>query len=143
MKEKELLTRIQLKASALGARLFRNNVGQGWIGKSTFYSVASKVNIRPGDVVIRGARRFHAGLCKGSSDLIGFVPVEITEDMVGQKFAVFLAIEGKTGKDKLRPEQVDFVNLVNNMGGRAVVLRDPELINNEIMGIKVTAGGKT
>ena len=36
------------------------------------------------------------GLCKGSSDLIGFKEVVIDESHIGQKLAVFTSIEVKT-----------------------------------------------
>lgn len=57
--------------------LFRNNVG-------LFH------------VLERGRKRvIKTGLCKGSSDLIGYTERIITPDMVGQKIAVFTAIEVK------------------------------------------------
>ena len=142
MKEPELLKRIQLIATEMGARLFRNNIGKGWIGKSVIINSSQQVYVNPGDVVIRNARRFHAGLGKGSCDLIGWTPVIITEEMVGQKFAIFTGVEGKTGRLKATAEQNDFIHTVNNSGGRAVIIRDnPELIRSEIENIKNTAGG--
>jgi hypothetical protein len=64
------------------------------------------------------------GLCKGSSDLIGWTPVTITEDMVGKKIAVFTAIEvklNKNGKYKATDLQKAFISAVNNAGGFAGV----------------------
>lgn len=62
------------------------------------------------------------GLCKGSSDLIGWRTVTVTPDMVGQKLAVFVAIEVK---DKGRPtqEQLSFVKAVRDAGGLGGVAR--------------------
>lgn len=62
------------------------------------------------------------GLCKGSSDLIGWRSVTVTPDMVGQKLAVFVAIEVK---DKGRPtqEQLAFVKTVRDAGGLAGIAR--------------------
>lgn len=51
------------------------------------------------------------GLCKGSADLIGIY------------LGKFLAIEVKTSKEKLKPEQVDYLNVVRNNGGIAGVAR--------------------
>ena len=67
-------------------RMFRNNVGQ--IGGLSF------------------------GLCAGSSDLIGFQSLTITTEMVGQKIAVFTAIEVKTQKGKVSPAQTKFIEMV-------------------------------
>lgn len=62
------------------------------------------------------------GLCKGSSDLIGWRTTTITPDMVGQRLAVFVAIEVK---DKGRPtaEQLAFVKAVRDAGGLAGIAR--------------------
>lgn len=62
------------------------------------------------------------GLCKGSSDLIGWRTVTVTQDMVGQKVAVFTAIEVK---DKGRPtqDQLAFIKAVRDAGGLAGVAR--------------------
>ena len=63
------------------------------------------------------------GLCKGSSDLIGFRSITITPDMVGQKIAVFSAIEVKD-KGKATVEQKNFINIINNAGGYAGVAKN-------------------
>lgn len=62
------------------------------------------------------------GLAKGSSDLIGWKSVEVTPDMVGQKLAVFVALEIK---DKGRPtkEQKKFISVVQAAGGFAGIAR--------------------
>lgn len=64
------------------------------------------------------------GLCKGSSDLIGWTPVKITPDMVGSSLAVFTAIEVKAPGEKLRPEQKNFINAVIHSGGIAACVFD-------------------
>jgi hypothetical protein len=63
------------------------------------------------------------GLCKGSADLIGWRTVTITPDMVGQQVAVFTSIEVKTPTGKLRPEQQQWLNVVQANGGIAGVAR--------------------
>ena len=63
------------------------------------------------------------GLCKGSSDLIGFRSITITPDMVGQKIAVFSAIEVKD-KGKATVDQRNFINIINNAGGYAGVAKN-------------------
>ena len=53
------------------------------------------------------------GLCKGAADLIGII----------KPSGRFLAIEVKTARGKLRPEQANFLRLVESSGGVAGVAR--------------------
>jgi hypothetical protein len=99
-----------------GCRLFRNNVGTAWTGSPL-------IKQPDGSVTLRNARPLHAGLCKGSSDLIGFKPVTITPEMVGRTVAVFTAIEVKTPKGKPTPEQLHFLKRVKELGGIAGIAR--------------------
>ena len=116
MKEQQIQTRWLLNISRRpDVRMFRNNVGTGWQGQ-----VVSK---ELGAVVIQNARPLHAGLCVGSSDLIGWKTVTITPDMVGQQVAVFVAAEVKTATGRLTGEQQNFLNKVRDAGGLAVVIR--------------------
>lgn len=94
---------------------FRANVGNGWIGEAT--------KLPNGDVLIRNARPFTTGLPPGFSDLFGFVPVEITPEMVGQTLAVFVAMEVKTKTGRVSPQQTAFLRAVNDNGGRSGVTR--------------------
>lgn len=100
---------------ALGrdAVLFRNNVGTAWTGDVNRLST--------GDILIKNPRPFHAGLCKGSSDLIGWRSVTITPEMVGQQIAVFCAVEVKDGKGRPTKEQVHFINTLVKAGGLGCV----------------------
>lgn len=65
------------------------------------------------------------GLAKGSADLIGLVTIEITGDMVGQKFGRFLSVEIKTEAktSKLSDEQVIWKKTIADRGGIAEVFR--------------------
>ena len=121
MKETNISKLIQIRASELGMRLLRNNVGKAWIGEA--------VPVGGGDVIIKNARRFHAGLGAGSSDLIGWAPVKITPEMVGKTVAVFLAVEVKRPKKNPTAEQVEFMDAVKKSGGYAMVARDPDDID--------------
>ncbi len=114
MGETELQQRIRLHyGTRSDLRLFRNNVGQ--------------CHAADGRVV-----RF--GLCQGSSDLIGFTSVEITPEMVGQRVAVFTAVEVKTPRGRVKPEQQKFIDLVNAAGGRAGVARSVEDVEKILEG---------
>lgn len=113
----ELIIPILLRASEMGARLFRQNVGQAWVGKV----------IRQGhQVMVAEARPFHAGLCVGSSDVIGITPVVVTPDMVGKTVGIFTAYEMKTGKLKTTKQQDGFLAMVRRLGGIAKVVRSPD-----------------
>jgi hypothetical protein len=107
--------------------MFRNNVGMAWTGR-----VVRNTN---GSITIHDPRPLDAGLCKGSSDLIGWTPVTVTPDMVGQRLAVFTAIEVKGPKGKTSPEQTNFIDRVKIDGGIAGVARsadDATQITNQL-----------
>ena len=66
------------------------------------------------------------GLCEGSADLIGYTTVEITPDMVGQRIAVFAAVEVKSATGRLTPAQRAFLDHIQAAGGRAGIARSIE-----------------
>ena len=124
-KEGNIQTEILMDMSKAGSTVFRQNVGKGWVGRSeVFRKVTRRMEtFNPGDVLIRNARVLHAGLCVGSSDVIGWTPVTITADMVGQTVAVFTAVEVKTATGKPSEEQERFIAAVQRRGGRAGIAR--------------------
>jgi len=93
MKETNILKETMMEASKLGLVIFRNNVG-----------VLMDKNGRP----------VHFGLCKGSSDLIGWI----------RDTGHFVAIECKAGNAKPRPEQQIFLDMVAKSGGFSCVIND-------------------
>lgn len=118
----------QLLATRLGARLWRMNVGFGWIASPQDTHKATKpvrVLMQPGDVLLRQARPFRAGV-EGMSDNGGFVPVVITPEMVGQTVAVSLWVEDKQGSGRPSIEQKAFIGFLRRMGGRAGVSRSDD-----------------
>jgi len=102
---------LQLKASKMGARLWRNNVGVLFDDRG--------VPIRYG--LCNETSQENKNL--KSSDLIGITPVTITPDMVGRTVGVFTAYECKkegwyyTGNNREKA-QLAFINLVQQLGGR-------------------------
>lgn len=90
-----------------GLRLFRNNVGA--------------MRDPTGRLVT-------FGLCKGSSDLIGWRSVTVTPDMIGQRIAIFTALEIKApgGTHRVTAEQHTFLRVVEEAGGLAGVARSPD-----------------
>ncbi len=107
--------RIQLMASSLGARIFRSNVGEGWIGKAIFFSKPAKIEVYPGDVIIRKAKRIHFGLHNGQGDYLGF-----------SKDGRFISVELKTETGKIREEQIAWRDAVIKSGGIAGIVRTEE-----------------
>lgn len=105
MAEIDLMRRIQVAASQDGDRLFRNNVAEAWVGVFA--------GRRPdGTVVLKNARPLHAGLCIGSSDLIGF-----------RSDGKFIAIEVKSLTGTASPEQLQFIETVQKFNGLAGIAR--------------------
>lgn len=116
MKETNIMRLIMIAVSRLpGVRIFRNNTGLAWTGQSK--STGS------GTVVITDARPLHAGLCKGSSDLIGWTTIQVAPEMLGKKVAIFTALETKTASGRATPEQLNFIKAVQDAGGIAGVAR--------------------
>lgn len=108
--ERRIQSEIQLAACAGGgpARLWRNNTGA--------------LKDERGQLV-------RYGLCPGSSDLIGFRTVVITPEMVGQRIAIFTAVEVKD-RGRATEQQQAFINLVQQAGGLAGVARSvPEALS--------------
>ena len=112
MAERDIQAQALVDLSRGPIRLFRNNTGMGWAGEV--------IKRWRNHITIKNARPLNAGLCKGSSDTIGWYTVEITSAMVGKRVAVFAAVEFK---DKTIPthEQHQFILAVHNAGGVAGV----------------------
>lgn len=92
-----------MEASKKNITLFRNNVGSATTTTGQFI-------------------RF--GLCPGSSDLIGFTPVEIN----GHTYAIFTAFEIKTPTGKVSQQQQNFIDFINKSGGIGKIIRHPDEI---------------
>lgn len=99
-------------------RLFRNNVGLGYMG-----TVARE---EPPVIVLRNYRHVKYGLHVGSSDLIGWRSIEITPDMVGKRIAVFASVEVKTKTGKPTADQKNWIDQVRKAGGIAGVVRSTD-----------------
>lgn len=127
MSERRIQSEIMLALADHGMTAWRNNVGTGWAGsRATQIKTAGAVKVEPGDVVVRNARPLHAGLCKGSSDLVGLRSVIVTPEMVGETLAQFVALEVKRPGAKPTQEQRRFLEFVGNAGGLARIVRRAE-----------------
>ena len=100
--EQTIQQHIRLACSKGNCRLFRNNTG----------------TLRD-----QHGRPVQFGLCKGSADLIGWTSRTITEEMVGQKIAVFTSIEVKSTSGRVKPQQQQWLAAVQAAGGIAAVAR--------------------
>jgi len=114
--EQNIQNEIRLALGQSNVRLFRNNVGMAWSGEV--------VTLKNGDKLIKNPRPVHFGLCEGSSDLIGFTTVTVTPEMVGQKVAIFTAVEVKQPGRYPSPTQRNFIAQVRQNGGRSGVATD-------------------
>jgi len=122
MTEHTTQQRILLACGTGPVRLWRNNVGTGWAGQATKVTPgnlrAVSQALRPGDVVIRQGRPLHAGLCVGSSDLIGYRVVD--------RVAQFVALEVKSATGRPTAQQTQFIDHINAVGGCAGIVRSVE-----------------
>lgn len=118
-----------------GGIVFRQNVGMGWQGDVTVIKKACAVQLHAGDVVIRRARPLHAGLIKGSSDLIGWRSIPVSSLPPDAVIAQFVAVEVKTNTGESSPEQRHFVRMVQQAGGLAGVARSPDDVYRMFSGI--------
>lgn len=111
-KERRLKNQRLLNCSE-NKRLIRINAGRGWTGELVLHDKQR--------LILKNPRPFH-GVPTGWPDLIGWETIEITEEMVGQKIAIFCAEELKaTGS--LSTEQKNFKKLLLKMGGIFHVIR--------------------
>lgn len=114
MTEAETSRRIQLAATKVGCRLFRNTVGMLPDGHG---------------------RMIRFGLAVGSSDLIGFC-------MRGG-VAVFLAVEVKSAKGRATPEQLLFLEGVRLSGGIGILARSVDDFTAAIAAWEIEHGYRT
>lgn len=117
--ETAMMVRVGVKASQLGGRLWRNNVGAAELPDGTF--------LRYG--LLNGSKRLNRDL--KSSDRIGIKPVVITPEMVGSTIGQFWAREGKkpgwvfTGTPR-EMAQLKFLEMIFSLGGDAAFITSEE-----------------
>ena len=105
MSEQQVQQAIRLALSRGDTRLWRNNTGT---------------------LLDKHGRPVQFGLCKGSSDLIGMRSITIGPEHVGQRLAVFAAVEVKSATGRATPEQLAFIDVVQQMGGLSGIARSIE-----------------
>ncbi len=135
--ETDIAHNIMKAVSPSGARLFKNVRGMFYT-KDCVMALVSAMQVAmktlqfgPVFEAVKNLRQLMAGLqAAGSSDLIGFRPVKITEDMIGRTIAVFTAVEVKTATGAAKEEQSMFIEFVLKNGGFAGVARSPKDAKN-------------
>lgn len=104
-----------IKITGSLSRIFRNNTGQAWQGKT--------LKRGPETLTLKHPRPIKFGLCEGSSDYVGWHSIVIDEQMVGKRVAVFVALEAKAKNGKPTLEQLNFINMIKKCGGIAAVVK--------------------
>jgi len=120
MQESKILNKLLLsfnKFTSPKSRIFRNNTGSAFQGKKSLMESTRE------RLVLFFPRIVHFGLCKGSSDAIGWTTIKIGPEMVGEEVAVFTALETKTKKGRVSEEQAKFLDTVSKAGGISGVVR--------------------
>lgn len=138
MRESSIWKQVMLAVHLIpGVRLFRNNVGQGWVGRSRRLRAGEKYTARGGELIIFDPRPLQTGLVKGSGDGIGWRSVVITHDMVGCRFAQFVSVETKTASGRIREDQLNWQQAVAEAGGAGLIVRSAadavEKLNQEVL----------
>lgn len=116
--ERDVQADIRIALGRGDVRLFRQQVGDAWIGESR--------RLRDGSVLILNPRRFVSGF-EGWPDLGGWVSVVVTPEMVGQRIAIAVEIEVKRPRvKKARDAQQLFLDMAKSHGVRCGIARSVE-----------------
>lgn len=125
MLESESQQEIQKEAAKFGLVLMRNNSGslKDETGRPVRYGLGN-VSKEQNDRI-------------KSSDLIGCLPVTITQDMVGHTIGVFVAVECKREGwkfkgDKRETAQKNFIEFILNKGGIAFFAESVDTFKKEL-----------
>ena len=106
MSEAAIQQQVRLALSAAGSVAFRNNCGayqDPKTGRLIRYGVGSP----------------------GGSDLLGWTPMVVTQEMVGTIVPIFTAVEVKSPTGRPTPHQLNFIAQVLRAGGYAGIARSP------------------
>ena len=105
--------------------LFRNDCGVGFVGGKRFQvPFSGQFYAEQGDIVVINPKRISYGLYPGSGDFIGWETIIITEEMIGNKIAIFKSIEIKTARDRMKENQINWFRAVKRDGGIAEVWKE-------------------
>lgn len=100
-REHNIQSAILIALSQSDCLVWRNETAGAWVGRVLYREQDT--------ITLTQARMIHAGLCKGSSDIIG----------IHKPTGRFLAIEVKSKRGRITKEQENFINAVKAAGGIA------------------------
>jgi hypothetical protein len=128
--EADLYAPILTEWSVGTTRLLRVNAGQAWQGEIVERSAQRLVLLNPYPIRLA---------TPGVSDLIGFTSINVASLYHSniERVAIFCAIELKSERGRVNPEQRAFIEVVNRAGGRAGVARSVEDAGRIIAGDKI------
>lgn len=124
-----------IAASKQGAKLFRNQVGAGWVCPPNRTKKYTKNGKRY--VLLEDPRWMEYGFPTGSGDVQGLLPVVITADMVGRTFARYVNAEAKTEDGKPGKGQREWHDFIWANGGLSGFYRSDEDMLRILRGDKV------
>ena len=105
--------------------VFRNDNGRAIVGGQEFIARAEGIiHVKKGQRIVIGGMPIKYGLYPGSGDMVGWHPVVITPDMVGQRIGVFTSVEIKTENDRMSKKQGIWRRNVLAGGGIAEVWQE-------------------
>lgn len=121
-KHEEIVRKIMVQwTEEKRGRLFKNDNGKAWRGRCTDERIIDGRKV----VELFVAVLIKYGLCPGSSDLIGWELAEyIDSGFQPVTVPIFCAVEVKTGIDRVRDDQKNWLDTVARMGGRAYLARE-------------------
>lgn len=116
--------------SGVRIALFRVNTGKAWVSGG-----GKPHRLQDGSVIVPNGRPVALGFGMpngdpliGTADLNGWVSVIVTPAMVGQRIAIFAAIETKeSGGGHKRDGQINYVQQVQEAGGIAGFANTPDV----------------
>ncbi|QHJ82434.1 MAG: hypothetical protein [Bacteriophage sp.] len=131
-KESNIFKACQIRATELGARLWRQNSGISWAGKAIRVEKNGQYALKTGDVIIRNGCALRSGF-PGISDGGGYCMVTVTPEMVGQQLPVVLQVETKADGG-VTDEQRKFIKHIRGVGGRAGIARSSDDVDRIVNG---------
>lgn len=112
MDESTIQAKIRLRASTLGWKVWRNNVGVLMDSRG----VPVRFGLANDSKAVNSSFK--------SADLIGIRPLLITPGMVGKTIGQFVSIECKAPGGKVAGAQIKWKDLINSLGGFATITSD-------------------